>query len=43
MDKELVYNILNDILEAMEDRDYYHSRVLLEGFIEEIKNGIYVK
>jgi len=41
MDKELLYQTLNSILESMEDRNYRGAQTQLEGFINEIKFGVY--
>lgn len=41
MDKDLVYQTLNSVLESMESRNYRDAQTQLEGFINEIKYGVY--
>ena len=43
MDKELLYQTLNHILEAIEEEQLSAARTQLEGLIKEIQNGIYDK
>jgi hypothetical protein len=43
MDKELLYTKLSEVLELLETRRVYDAQVQLEGFINEIKYGVYDK
>jgi hypothetical protein len=43
MDKELLYQTLNHILEAIEEEQLSAARTQLEGLIKEIQYGIYDK
>ena len=43
MDKELLYNRLSEIYELIENRRVYDAQLQLEGFIREIKYGVYDK
>lgn len=43
MDKELLYQTLNHILEAIEDEHYSEAKTQLEGLIKEIQYGVYDK
>lgn len=41
MEKEIIYNRLNEILELIESRNYQEAQTQLEGLLNEIKYGIY--
>jgi hypothetical protein len=41
MDKEVIYQALNNILETLESGNSYEAKAQLEGLINEIKYGIY--
>lgn len=41
MDKETIYNKLNEVLELMESRNIHEAQTQLEGLLNEIKYGIY--
>ena len=43
MDKELLYLKLSEIHELIERRRVYDAQLQLEGFIREIKYGVYDK
>lgn len=43
MDKELLYQTLNHILEAIEDENHSSAKTQLEGLIKEIQYGVYDK
>ena len=43
MDKEVLYNRLSEIHELIENRRVYDAQLQLEGFIREIKYGVYDK
>ncbi len=43
MDKELLYQTLNHILEAIEEENPTAAKTQLEGLIKEIQYGIYDK
>lgn len=43
MDKELLYHKLSEIHELIENRRVYDAQIQLEGFINEVKYGIYDK
>jgi hypothetical protein len=41
MDKELLYQTLNNILDSMESGHYQGAQTQLKGLINEINHGIY--
>jgi hypothetical protein len=41
MDKVIIYNRLNEILELIECKQIHNAHVQLEGLLNEIKYGIY--
>lgn len=43
MDKELLNNTLNNILDSMEEGLYQGAQTQLEGLIREIQYGVYDK
>tara|TARA_R110000765_G_scaffold109154_1_gene200251 strand:- start:242 stop:373 length:132 start_codon:yes stop_codon:yes gene_type:complete len=43
MDKEIIYQKLNEILDSLNGRKLHEAKVELEGLLNEIKYGIYDK